>query len=301
MMWFIMIVLVVVIVLIVAAVPVVPVLIVPVPTPVSVLLSPAYLLPGRGGPPAQVELAEPLPLGDLPADKDPVKMTDLPDLWVHILARLVIEFELLEQVLVLFPVFHVELEEVHGRLDHNSVQLQKFLKLVHRDQPLLNVLDLPSLRVLLAHCLLQVKLVRVSEGLAEFGILEPNREVLVAVNHRPICLPDTFLMDLLENSVPIRNGSYEHPIDEKVREDGVKSVLQTLLTPKHIMKTQLSRHDIVITVVCHEIEFSLRKVLGYGVQSVRLVLFIPSPLVLLYALFAEVVCHHVIHPAESPF
>lgn len=111
---------------------------------------------------------------------------------------------------------------------------------------------------------------------------------MIPINHRPILLPDTLLMDFLQNCIPIGDSSYEHTIDQKVRKNGIQPVPQTLLASEHIMEAELCRDDVVITVVYLKIEVLFGEVFSQCVESVRLVQVSPSPLVLLYTLTTEI-------------
>ena len=141
-------------------------------------------------------------------------MPNFPYVGVHVLLWFVVQLKLGKKVFVLFSILQVELKKVHGRFNDNPILLQQLLQLIQRNQPLLNILNLPSFRVLLTDSLFQIKLINVPKRLGKLSILKPNRKILVTINCRTIFLFDSFLVDFFQDGVAVRDGGYEDAVYE---------------------------------------------------------------------------------------
>ncbi len=107
-------------------------------------------------------------------------------------------------------------------------------------------------------------------------------------------------MDFLQNGITVRNGSDENTVDEQVGKDGVEASLESFFRPKHVVKTELRRHHIIIAMINLKIQVLLGEILDRRIQPIRLVQFIPPLLILLNALRTEIRRHHIIDPTQSP-
>lgn len=136
---------------------------------------------------------------------------------MHALIWFVVELELAKEIFVLVPVLFVKLQKVHCRFNDHTILLQKFFQLIQWYEPFFNILNLTSLWVLLANRFFQIEFIHISERLSELRVLEPNRKVLISIHSRPILLPDAFLVNFLEDGVPVRNGRNKDAVDQEVR------------------------------------------------------------------------------------
>lgn len=120
------------------------------------------------------------PFALLFADQDPIKMSDLPQLSIHLFSRWEDQLEFGEKLLVFSAVFFVVFQKVHSFFDFYAVLEEKGFQVVQINEPLVSVLYL-SVFSLLAHGLLEVKSIDVAIGRSKVGFVKPNGEILVAI------------------------------------------------------------------------------------------------------------------------